>query len=110
MSHHQKVAVVTGATSGIGKSVAEHFAQDGIAVVLSDVNQTLGEQAAAQIRQAGGQANFVMADASRPSDCEHVVDVALAQYGRLDYACIMPASAVNKTKPPIYRSKVGSTF
>ncbi len=87
MSHHQKVAIVTGAASGIGKSVAEHYAQDGIAVVLSDVNQTLGEQAAAQIRQAGGLATFVMADVSSPSDCEHVVDVALAQYGRLDYAC-----------------------
>lgn len=87
MSHHPKVAIVTGAASGIGKSVAEHYAQDGIAVVLSDVNQTLGEQAAAQIRQAGGQATFVMADVSNPTDCEHVVDVALTQYGRLDYAC-----------------------
>jgi NAD(P)-dependent dehydrogenase (short-subunit alcohol dehydrogenase family) len=87
MSHHQKVAIVTGAASGIGKSVAEHFAQDGIAVVLSDVNQTLGEQAAEQIRQAGGQVTFVMADVSCPPDCEYVVDVALTQYGRLDYAC-----------------------
>lgn len=87
MNSHPKVAIVTGAASGIGKSVAERYAQDGIAVVLSDVNQPLGEQAAEQIRQAGGQATFVMADASRPSDCEHVVDVALEQYGRLDYAC-----------------------
>ncbi len=87
MSRHQKVAIVTGAASGIGKSVAERYAQGGIAVVLSDVNQTLGEQAASQIRQAGGQATFVMTDVSRPVDCEHVVDVALAQYGRLDYAC-----------------------
>lgn len=87
MNSQQKVAIVTGAASGIGKSVAERYAEDGITVVLSDVNQTSGEQAAAQIRQAGGQATFVMADVSNPTDCEHVVDVALTQYGRLDYAC-----------------------
>jgi NAD(P)-dependent dehydrogenase (short-subunit alcohol dehydrogenase family) len=87
MSNHQTVAIVTGAASGIGKSVAERFAQEDVAVVLSDVNQKLGEQGAEQIRQAGGQATFVMADVSRPSDCERVVEVALEQYGRLDYAC-----------------------
>jgi NAD(P)-dependent dehydrogenase (short-subunit alcohol dehydrogenase family) len=87
MSSQQKVAIVTGAASGIGKSVAECYAQEDVAVVLSDVNQALGEQAAEQIRQAGGQATFVMADVSRPTDCERVVEVALEQYGRLDYAC-----------------------
>jgi NAD(P)-dependent dehydrogenase (short-subunit alcohol dehydrogenase family) len=87
MNSQKKVAIVTGAASGIGKSVAEHYAQEDIAVVLSDVNQELGEQVAEYIRQAGRQATFVMADVSRPADCEHVVDVALERYGRLDYAC-----------------------
>ncbi len=87
MNKEQKVALVTGAASGIGKSVAERYAQDGIAVVLSDNNQTLGEQTTEHIRQAGGQATFVMSDVSLPADCERMVTVALEQYGRLDYAC-----------------------
>ncbi len=87
MNKEQKVALVTGAASGIGKSVAERYAQDGIAVVLSDNNQALGQQTTEHIRQAGGQATFVMADVSLPADCERMVTVALEQYGRLDYAC-----------------------
>jgi NAD(P)-dependent dehydrogenase (short-subunit alcohol dehydrogenase family) len=87
MDQQKTVAIVTGAASGIGKSVAERYAQEGIAVVLSDVNQTLGEQAADQIRLAGGQATFVVADVSRPADCERMVATALERYGRLDYAC-----------------------
>jgi NAD(P)-dependent dehydrogenase (short-subunit alcohol dehydrogenase family) len=87
MDSPQKVAIVTGAASGIGKSVAERYAQEGVAVVLSDVNQELGAQAAEQIRQAGGQATFVRADVSRPTDCEQMVAFALEQHGRLDYAC-----------------------
>lgn len=87
MNTPEKVAIVTGAASGIGKSVAERYAQDGTAVILSDINQELGEQTTEQIRQAGGQATFVVADVSHPSDCERMVTMALEQYGRLDYAC-----------------------
>ncbi len=87
MNEQRAVAIVTGAASGIGKSVAKLYAQNGIAVVLSDVNQEPGEQVAEQIRQAGGQAIFVASDVSQPADCERMVAVALEQYGRLDYAC-----------------------
>jgi NAD(P)-dependent dehydrogenase (short-subunit alcohol dehydrogenase family) len=67
--------------------VAELYAQNGVAVVLADVNQELGEQVAEQIRQSGGQATFIAADVAQPADCERMVTVALEQYGRLDYAC-----------------------
>lgn len=87
MNEQRAVAIVTGAASGIGKSVAKLYAQNGIAVVLSDINQEPGEQVAEQIRQAGGQAIFVASDVSQPADCERMVAVALEQYGRLDYAC-----------------------
>ncbi|MFO7537914.1 MAG: SDR family oxidoreductase [Chloroflexota bacterium] len=87
MDQQKTVAIVTGAASGIGKSVAERYAQEGMAVVLSDIDQTSGEQAADQIRLAGGQATFVEADVSRPADCERMVATAMEQYGRLDYAC-----------------------
>jgi NAD(P)-dependent dehydrogenase (short-subunit alcohol dehydrogenase family) len=82
-----RTAIVTGAASGIGKSVAELYAQNGVAVVLSDVNQESGEQVTEQITKLGGQAIFVRGDVSQPEDCERMVTVALQQYGRLDYAC-----------------------
>lgn len=50
------VAIVTGASSGIGKSVAELYAREGAAVVLSDINQELGEKTTEEIRKAGGEA------------------------------------------------------
>jgi NAD(P)-dependent dehydrogenase (short-subunit alcohol dehydrogenase family) len=83
----QKVAIVTGAASGIGKSVAQLFAQNGAAVILNDINEGLGEQAAADIRKTRGRAIFVAGDVSNPSDCENLTKAAVQQFGRLDYAC-----------------------
>jgi NAD(P)-dependent dehydrogenase (short-subunit alcohol dehydrogenase family) len=82
-----KVAIVTGASSGIGKSVSELYAREGAVVVLSDINQELGEKVTAGIREAGGEAIFVRADVSKPSDCENMVKATLDKYGRLDFAC-----------------------
>lgn len=87
MDMSNKVALVTGAASGIGKSVAQLYAQHGAAVVLSDINETLGEQVTEEIRGEDGQAAFVKADVSSPADCERLVNETMAQYGRLDYAC-----------------------
>ncbi|HSK87400.1 MAG TPA: glucose 1-dehydrogenase [Anaerolineales bacterium] len=87
MDFKGKVAVVTGASSGIGKSVSELYAREGAAVVLSDINQELGEKVTAGIREAGGEAIFVQADVSKPSDCENMVKATLDKYGRLDFAC-----------------------
>ena len=87
MNAQRNVAIVTGAASGIGKSVAELYAQSGAAVVISDIDQKDGEQAVEEIRQAGGEATFVKTDVAQPADCERMVSVALEQYGRLDYAC-----------------------
>jgi NAD(P)-dependent dehydrogenase (short-subunit alcohol dehydrogenase family) len=82
-----KVALVTGASSGIGRSVTRLFAREGAAVVLSDIDQVQGEAAAKEIRGAGGQALFVRCDVSRPEECEQMVASALQEFGRLDYAC-----------------------
>jgi len=87
MDFKGKVAVVTGASSGIGKSVSELYAREGATVVLSDINQELGEKTTDGIRKAGGEAMFVRADVSKPSDCEDMVKATLDQYGRLDFAC-----------------------
>ena len=87
MDFKGKVAVVTGASSGIGKSVSELYAREGAAVVLSDINQELGEKTTGEIRKAGGEAMFVRADVSKPSDCEALVKATLDKYSRLDFAC-----------------------
>jgi NAD(P)-dependent dehydrogenase (short-subunit alcohol dehydrogenase family) len=82
-----KVALVTGASSGIGRATAMVYAREGARVVASDVNQADGEQTVALIREQGGDAIFVAADVSRPEDCSALVDRAVAHFGQLDAAC-----------------------
>jgi NAD(P)-dependent dehydrogenase (short-subunit alcohol dehydrogenase family) len=82
-----KVAIVTGASSGIGKAIAQLYAREGAAVVLSDLNQEAGEIVVGEIRQAGGEAMFVVGNVAEPADCERTVNAALKQYDHLDCAC-----------------------
>ncbi|MFD8691558.1 SDR family NAD(P)-dependent oxidoreductase [Streptomyces sp. NPDC059651] len=71
-----KVAVVTGAASGIGAATAERLAAEGAAVILADVAQDLGESVAASIRAGGGRARFVRTDVSDEADWQRTVDAA----------------------------------
>jgi NAD(P)-dependent dehydrogenase (short-subunit alcohol dehydrogenase family) len=82
-----KAALVTGGASGIGKVVAQQYAANGASVLLSDIDESLGQAAATQIGSAGGKAIFVKADVARPEDCEQLVSTAIREIGRLDYAC-----------------------
>ncbi|MBA4329158.1 MAG: short-chain dehydrogenase [Polaromonas sp.] len=82
-----KVALVTGASSGIGRAVALAWAREGARVVVSDVNLAGGEETAALVRAQGGDALFVAADVGKPADAEALVAQTLARYGRLDIAC-----------------------
>jgi NAD(P)-dependent dehydrogenase (short-subunit alcohol dehydrogenase family) len=81
-----KIALVTGATSGIGYATAELFASRGASVVLSGRNEAAGEEAAAKARQTGGDAIFIRADVADPNDVQRLVEATLEQYGGLDYA------------------------
>lgn len=81
-----KVAVVTGAASGIGRVSAKFYARDGAKVVVSDVNQTGGQETVEMIKDAGGEATFIQADVSDPGDCQALVNLAVERYGRLDIA------------------------
>jgi NAD(P)-dependent dehydrogenase (short-subunit alcohol dehydrogenase family) len=87
MEMEGKTALVTGASSGIGKSVAELYARQGAAVVLSDINQEQGEKVTQEIRDTGARAIFVKGDVAVPGDCEQMVAAALQEFGRLDFAC-----------------------
>lgn len=82
-----KVALVTGASSGIGRAIALAWAREGARVVVSDVNVAGGEETAAQARAWGREVLFVSADVGRPEDCRALVEQTVAHFGRLDVAC-----------------------
>lgn len=81
-----KVALVTGAASGIGRTTAELYAREGASVVVSDVSEPGGQETVRLIQDAGGEATFVQADVSDAAACEALVDRTLGAYGRLDFA------------------------
>lgn len=74
-----RVAIVTGAASGIGRGIAEALAQQGDQVVVADLNEDQGQAVAAAI---GGR--FIMTDLSLQADCRRLVDETLSHYGRVD--------------------------
>jgi NAD(P)-dependent dehydrogenase (short-subunit alcohol dehydrogenase family) len=78
---------VTGAAQGLGRATALLAAREGSAVVLADVQDAAGEQAAREILAAGGRARFVRADVSRAADVEALVAQAVDAFGALDWAC-----------------------
>ena len=82
-----KVAVVTGAGSGIGKAIAEDYAREGAAVVVSDVNDAAGVAVVAGIAAAGGTASYFHSDAADPDSAEALVRFAVERYGALHVAC-----------------------
>ncbi len=81
-----KVALVTGASSGIGLVTAQRFARLGAKVVLSDVNDEAGDQAAEQIRSDGGEASYIHADVSSYDDVASLMRQIDETYGQLDFA------------------------
>jgi 3-oxoacyl-[acyl-carrier protein] reductase len=80
-----KVAVVTGASKGIGAGIAKALAAEGAAVVVNYASSRTGAEAVvAAITQAGGQAVAVGGDVSKKAEAEGLIDAAIANYGRLD--------------------------
>lgn len=79
-----KVAIITGATSGIGKATALLFAEEGADLVVTGRRVELGKAVETEIRQRGARCVFVQADHSKADDCSRVVERTLAEYGRVD--------------------------
>jgi NAD(P)-dependent dehydrogenase (short-subunit alcohol dehydrogenase family) len=83
---HGKIALVTGAGSGIGRASARAFAAAGTTVVVSDISPDGGEETLRQIREAGGEATFIRTDVSHADEVALLIDRTVGQYSRLDYA------------------------
>jgi meso-butanediol dehydrogenase / (S,S)-butanediol dehydrogenase / diacetyl reductase len=79
-----KVAIITGATSGIGRSTAFLFAEEDGDVVVTGRRVELGERVVEQIRQKGRRGLFIQADHRQADDCSRVVEQTLAEFGRVD--------------------------
>lgn len=79
-----KVALVTGAASGIGKHTARRLAEEGAQVALADIDQDAGEASAAAIRDAGSKAHFFYADVSKEADITKVIEQVLNHFERLN--------------------------
>lgn len=81
-----KIAIITGATSGIGRAAAIDFAEKGATVILTGRREDKGKETVDLVTKSGGKGQFIKADAAKESDCKMMVETALEKYGRLDYA------------------------
>ena len=81
-----KVALITGASTGIGRATAQVFAREGAKVAVADINVEGAEETLRLIKDAGGEAIFIQTDVSKAADTEAMVKQVVETYGRLDCA------------------------
>jgi NAD(P)-dependent dehydrogenase (short-subunit alcohol dehydrogenase family) len=91
-----KVAILTGAASGIGRATAELMAEEGAKVVVADLDAQNGEAVVRGIKAKGGAAHFVRADISKEAEAKSISDEAVKTFGRLDIAVNSAAAFVLK--------------
>lgn len=85
-----KVVLITGGSSGIGKATALTFARQGASVAIADLAEDTGKQTVQEITQEGGNAHFIRADISQPAQVHNMVEEVSARFGRIDY-CVNSA-------------------
>ena len=96
LSLEKKVAIVTGAASGIGRGIAIRLAEMGAAVALLDKNAKGGNETVTTIAQSGGQAIFIECDVSLQADCHEAVKRVIDAHGRIDILCNNAGVTVRK--------------
>lgn len=96
LSLEGKVAMVTGAASGIGRSIAMHLAEMSASVVVLDINEEKGDETVAGIVAAEGRAIFVKCDVSSSRDCRRAVERTIASFGRINILCNNAGVAIRK--------------
>ena len=82
-----KVALITGAGSGIGRATALLFAQEGAKVIVADYVPAGGNETVKMVKDAGAEASFVDVDVSKPADIQRMVKTTVDTYGRIDILC-----------------------
>jgi NAD(P)-dependent dehydrogenase (short-subunit alcohol dehydrogenase family) len=98
MKFRNKTVVVTGAASGIGKTLAAAYAAHGAHVVMADVGTVDGERGARAIRESGGSAVFVKTDVGKEKDAVRLVAKTLSTFGTLDI--LVNNAGIGRPKPP----------
>lgn len=96
-----KTGIVTGSGQGIGRAIALSYAAEGARVVVSDINDEMGNETVRLITDAGGTAVFVHCDVSDEESVKALVDAALNHFGRLDIAC--NSAALSRGSGPIHQ-------
>ena len=109
-----KVAVVTGAASGIGRATAEAFALAGAKVVLGDINEEGGETVAGGLQVRGADVEFIRVDLTDPGSVERFRDAALDKYGRVDILASVAGwgktEAFVKNSPEFWKKLIDLNF
>lgn len=85
-SLENKVAIITGGGSGIGKAIAMLYSSEGAKIIISDIDEEDSKVTVAEIKEKGGDAIFVRTDTSVPDDSKNVVEQAVKQFGGLHIA------------------------
>lgn len=99
-----KVALVTGGTSGIGRATAIAMGAAGAKVVFSDIRDVEAEETAALIRETGAECLFVRSDVSSEADVQALVQKAIATYGKLD--CAFNNAGIDRAVKPLHSQSV----
>ncbi len=87
MKLDQRIAVITGAGSGIGQAMARLFAREGARILAADVNESAAQETARMVTEAGGTGQAFAGDVSRPDAVRAMIDAAIAAFGRIDILC-----------------------
>lgn len=79
-----KVAIITGAGSGMGRAASLAFSKEGAKIVVVDLNEENGKKTVEEVKAQGGEAAFILTDATKGADCKAAADFAVATFGKID--------------------------
>ncbi|MCR8644031.1 glucose 1-dehydrogenase [Paenibacillus sp. N1-5-1-14] len=103
MRLQDKVILITGSGSGIGKATALLFGREGATVIVNDLDSSKGQETSDEIVKAGGKSTFIQADVTNPESVKQMVDAIIAQYERIDVlfnnAGISGVGALHEVEP-----------